>query len=111
MRREHFEHVIAAAAHVADEDEVVVVGSQAILGSRPDAPETLLRSIEADLYPLRHPENADAIDGALGDGSPFHRTFGYYAHGVALDELERRIDDLPVDPAHREHIRTLLATS
>ena len=28
------------------------------------------------------PSKADLIDGALGDGSPFHRTFGYYAHGV-----------------------------
>jgi hypothetical protein len=25
---------------------------------------------------------ADAIDGALGDGSQFQRTYGYYAHGV-----------------------------
>jgi hypothetical protein len=33
MRREDFEHVIAAAAEVSGEREIVVIGSQAILGS------------------------------------------------------------------------------
>ena len=82
MRREEFEHVIAAAANVVGEDEFVVIGSQAILGSYPDAPESMLRSMEADIYPARSPAHADEIDGALGDGSNFHRSFGYYAHGV-----------------------------
>ena len=82
MRREEFEHVIAAAANVIGEDEFVVIGSQAILGSYPDAPESMLRSMEADIYPARSPAHADEIDGALGDGSNFHRSFGYYAHGV-----------------------------
>lgn len=38
--------------------------------------------MEADIYPLAEPGKADLIDGALGDGSPFHRSKGYYAHGV-----------------------------
>jgi hypothetical protein len=82
VRREDFEHVIAAAANVTGEDEFVVIGSQAVLGSFPTAPETMLRSMEADVYPLHRPEKADDIDGALGDGSQFEATFGYYAHGV-----------------------------
>jgi hypothetical protein len=82
MRRDEFEHVIAAAANVVNEDEFVVIGSQAILGPYPDAPQSLLRSIEADIYPAQNPTKAEAIDGALGDGSPFHRSYGYYAHGV-----------------------------
>jgi hypothetical protein len=82
VRREEFEHVIAAAAEASGEDELVVVGSQAILGRYPDAPESMLRSLEADVYPRQHPERADEIEGALGDGSWFHRTNGYYAHGV-----------------------------
>lgn len=82
MRRADFEHVVAAAANIVGEDELVVIGSQAVLGSHPDAPASLLRSLEADLYPLTAPEKADLIDGALGDGSPFHRSYGYYAHGV-----------------------------
>ena len=82
MRRADLEHVIRAAADVAREDDIVVIGSQAILGQLPDAPDALLLSQEADVYPRAHPEHAEAIDGALGDGSPFHAAFGYYAHGV-----------------------------
>jgi uncharacterized nucleotidyltransferase DUF6036 len=82
LRREDFEHVIAAAANVTREDEFVVIGSQAILGTYPAAPAAMLRSLEADLFPMHRPDGADEIDGTLGDGSQFHRTFGYYAHGV-----------------------------
>lgn len=82
MRRADLEHLIGAAANVIGQDEFVVIGSQAILGSHPQAPENMLRSLEADIYPLHNPAQADAIDGALGDGSQFQRTFGYYAHGV-----------------------------
>jgi hypothetical protein len=40
-------------------------------------------SIEADVFTLRSPTDADLIEGSIGEGSPFHQTFGYYAHGVA----------------------------
>ena len=81
MNRGEIEHVIRAAAAVTD-DEIVVIGSQAILGQIREPPESLLESMEADLYPLHAPERAIEIDGALGDGSQFHEQFGYYAHGV-----------------------------
>ena len=74
--------MIAAAASVTEEDDLVVIGSQAILGSVPNPPEPLLQSMEVDVYPRRSPEKADLIDGALGDGSIFHAQYGYYAHGV-----------------------------
>lgn len=82
MRRAQLEHIIRAAAQIADELDIVIVGSQAILGQFPDAPESMLVSQEADVFPRDHPDRADEIDGALGDGSQFHATFGYYAHGV-----------------------------
>lgn len=82
MRRADLEHVIAAAANLLGEDAFVVIGSQAILGSCPNAPEALLRSMEVDLFPMDNPERAIEIDCALGDGSAFHEAFGYYAHGV-----------------------------
>ncbi|MEO6847716.1 MAG: DUF6036 family nucleotidyltransferase [Chthoniobacterales bacterium] len=65
------------------EKEFVVIGSQAILAKFPNPPRILTRSIEADIYPLNAPEKSDAIDGAIGEMSQFHETFGYYAHGVA----------------------------
>ncbi|HEV8239390.1 MAG TPA: hypothetical protein VGS57_08495 [Thermoanaerobaculia bacterium] len=82
MARDQLEHVIRAAAVLAEDDEIVVIDSQAILGQYPDAPDELLVSIEADVYPRHHVDRADLIDGSIGEGSPFHDTFGYYAHGV-----------------------------
>ena len=82
MRRTELEHVIRAAAAVAEDEEIVVIGSQAILGQFPDAPDSLLISREADVYPRNHPERGDEIDGSLGDGSYFDSSYGYYAHAV-----------------------------
>ncbi|HKP63979.1 MAG TPA: DUF6036 family nucleotidyltransferase [Polyangiales bacterium] len=82
MTRQQLEHLIRAAATIADDDELVVIGSQSILGAYPVAPPELLVSVEADLYPKNHPERADLIDGTIGELSPFHETYGYYAQGV-----------------------------
>lgn len=60
----------------------MIIGSQSILGQFPDAPASLLVSIEADVYPLARPERADLVDGSIGEGSQFHAQFGYYAQGV-----------------------------
>ena len=85
MTRAQLEHLIRAAATIADDDEIIVIGSQAVLGQFPQAPPTLLVSIGADLYPRHHPERAELIDGSIGELSPFHETFGYYAQGVGED--------------------------
>ena len=85
MRRDQLEHILRAAGVVADEDVLIVVGSQAILASYPDPPEELTFSAEADLYPRDAPEKADLITGSLGEFSLFHETFGYHADGVSPD--------------------------
>jgi hypothetical protein len=82
MTRLQLEHIIRAAASLADDQEIVVVGSQSILGAHPNAPAALLVSMEADVYPKNHPERSDLVDGSIGELSPFHDTFGYYARGV-----------------------------
>jgi hypothetical protein len=82
MRRAELEHLIRAAATIADDDELIVIGSQAVLGQFPDAPAVLCVSTEADIYPKNHPERWDLIDGSIGELSPFHETYGYYAQGV-----------------------------
>ena len=81
MTREEFEHVIKAAADIV-KDEIVVIGSQAVLAQYPNAPASLLRSLEVDVFPRSEPQRADEIDGAIGEGSRFYETYGYYAHGV-----------------------------
>lgn len=82
VKRAQLEHIVRAAGDIADDDEIIVVGSQAILGQYPDAPAELLVSNEADVYPKNKPERSDLIDGSIGEGSPFHDLYGYYAQGV-----------------------------
>ena len=82
MKRSELEHLIRAAGSIADDSEIVVIGSQSILGQFPNAPAPLLVSAEADLFPLHRPELADLVDGSIGEGSPFHELYGYYAQGV-----------------------------
>ena len=82
MRRSELEHIIRASGAIAQDDEIIIIGSQAILGQFPDAPVRLLTSMETDVYPRNKPALADKVDGAIGEGSPFHEKFGYYAQGV-----------------------------
>jgi hypothetical protein len=85
MQRQQLEHIIRAATGITGAKEFVIIGSQAVLGQFPNSPDELLVSIEADLFSLRNTTDADLIDGSIGEGSPFHQTFGYYAHGVAVE--------------------------
>jgi len=82
MKRSELEHLIRAAGAIAQDREIVIIGSQSILGQFPNAPGILSISAEADVFPLNRPERADLIDGAIGEGSRFHEEFGYYAQGV-----------------------------
>jgi Nucleotidyltransferase of unknown function (DUF6036) len=85
MKRSELEHIVRAAGSIADDSEIIVIGSQSILGQFPNAPSTLLASSEADVYPRNRPELAELIDGSIGEGSAFHELYGYYAQGVGED--------------------------
>jgi hypothetical protein len=85
MQRHQLEHIVRAAAGITGAPEFVIIGSQAVLGQFPEAPDDLLVSMEADLFSLRSQDDSDLVDGSIGEGSPFHQTFGYYAHGVGED--------------------------
>ena len=85
MNRSQLEHVIRAAATIAGDTEIVVIGSQAILGRHPEAPAELLVSADVDVYPRNHPERADLVEGSIGELSPFHETYGYYAQAVGAE--------------------------
>ncbi len=82
MNRPQLEHILRASAAITGADRFVIIGSQAILGQFPSPPAELVVSVEADVFSLRSPQDAELIDGSIGEASPFHRTFGYYAHGV-----------------------------
>lgn len=61
----------------------MVIGSQAIHAQSMKLPPIAFQSLEADVYPRNRTERADEIDAAIGELSQFHRTYGYYAHGIA----------------------------
>lgn len=87
MRRIQLEHILRAASAIADDPDVLVIGSQSILGefSDEDLPAQAIASIEADVTFLDDPtgRKADLVDGAIGELSMFHDSFGYYAQGVS----------------------------
>jgi len=85
MRYDQLEHAILAACDVSGDTELLVFGSQAILGSCPDAPESLRASVEVDIQPKNRPEMTDDVDGALGQDSQFHATHGFYVHGISIE--------------------------
>lgn len=83
MQKADLEHIIRAAADVTNEYEIIIVGSQSILGSIAHPPEVCTMSAEADVLPMNDEKRlSDLVDGNLGEGSLFHETYGYYAQGV-----------------------------
>lgn len=89
MKADQLEHVLRASADIIGRSDFLVIGSAAILASFPDEglPIEATRSDEADLAPYDDPDGseADRIDGAIGEGSPFHTLHGYYAQGVGFE--------------------------
>ena len=85
MTREELEHAIRAACDLTQDTEVIVFGSQAILGQYRDAPNALRQSAEADIAPRHAIDKVDLIDAVLGEDSMFHRTHGFYVHGVPIE--------------------------
>ena len=83
MTYEQLKHAIRAACDVSGDTELLVFGSQAILGTWPDAPEGVRASIEVDMQAKNLPENTIFIDASLGEESQFHSTHGFYVHGVS----------------------------
>ena len=91
MRRDQLEHAIRAACQIARQLEVIIVGSQAILGTYPEdeLPRLATRSLEIDVLPITDDNNetirlADLIVGAAGEFSAFEQLHGFSIDGVDL---------------------------
>jgi len=103
MNRQEFEHIVRACANATDVHEFLIIGSQSILGSVPDAPRELRVSMELDVCPLPFTESAAAmIDGNIGELTRFHETFRIYAHAVGPEtatlpaDFEGRLIELQI---------------
>jgi hypothetical protein len=90
MRRADLEHAIRAATQIIAADQIIVIGSQSILGSygEDELPPEATMSIEVDMAPLNDDDAgalATRIDGAIGELSLFHETYGFYVQGVGRE--------------------------
>ena len=88
MTREELAHILRAAARIADDPRILVIGSQAILAAYSEEvlPAPSWMSMEADIAFLDDPDavKADLVDGAIGELSGFHELNAYYAQGVEV---------------------------
>ena len=92
MRRDQLEHAIRTACQIIHQPEVIVVGSQAILGTYDESqlPAAATMSIEVDILPIADSNDetarlADLIEGVAGEFSPFEELHGFSIDGVDLD--------------------------
>ncbi len=86
MKRSELSHVLRAACEIVHDPNILVIGSQSILGSfsEEQLPPDATMSIEADVAFFDDPggTKADRVDGAIGELSPFHEHHGIYGQGV-----------------------------
>ncbi|MDQ2707387.1 MAG: hypothetical protein M3Z25_07015 [Actinomycetota bacterium] len=88
MNREQMAHVLRAACGIVNDPNILVIGSQSLLASydEEELPDAATASMEVDLAYFDDPDDskADMIDGAIGELSLFHESFGFYAQGVSV---------------------------
>lgn len=88
MTRDQLAHVLRTVARLCGEPEILVIGSQSILGSYPEnvLPPEATGSMEVDTAFFDDPDGAkaDDVDVNLGEFSEFHDEFGYYPQGVSV---------------------------
>lgn len=91
MRRSQLEHAIRTACQIIEAPEVVVVGSQAILGtySEEDLPTEATMSMEVDVLPIADDEDevirlGDLIEEVAGELSIFESAHGFSIDGVDM---------------------------
>ncbi len=92
MRRDQLEHAIRTACQIIGKPEVIVVGSQSILGTfREDQlPPDATMSGEIDILPIADDSAeiarlADLLEGVAGEFSPFEELHGFSIDGVDLE--------------------------
>jgi len=97
MRRDQLEHAIRASCQILGRDEVIVVGSQAILGTYDEEqlPADATMSLEVDILPISTDAKetarmADQLEGVAGEFSTFEDT-----HGFSIDGVDLRTATLP----------------
>ena len=81
MKKQDVDHVLRAAGEITGEKQFVIIGSQALHGKFPDVADDIVRSVEVDLIAKKNANRTEWLN-AIGQDSPFHETYGYYADPV-----------------------------
>ena len=89
MKKYQLDHVLRAAGRITGERQFVIIGSQSLHGKYPDVPDDIVQSAEVDLIAKGNVERTEWLN-AIGQNSPFHEEFGYYA-----DPVDERTATLP----------------
>lgn len=88
MLRSQLAHILRAASRIVPGEEILVIGSQSILGSldegRLPLAATLSREADVAFWNDADESKSDLLDGAIGELSQFDETFGYYGQGVSI---------------------------
>jgi hypothetical protein len=90
LKRSQFDRIIRSVAQITQEPDVLVIGSQAILGSHPDLlDDRVVGSMDLDVSPLDGSDrHLHEISGVLGELTLFQNSNGgAYADSVAAAEL------------------------
>ncbi len=92
MKRSHLFALFEQAQKLSEHQDFVVVGSLAILGTQDEGelPADMCMSVDIDCYTKADPSRILDLQGALGEGSVFHRAHGYY-----LDPVSPSLPSLP----------------
>ena len=81
MKKQQLDHVLRAAGRITGERKFVIIGRQSLHGTHPDLADELVRSAEVDLIAKGDARRTEWLN-AIGQDSPFHEEFGYYADPV-----------------------------
>lgn len=81
MKKQQLDHVLRAAGRITGENRFLVIGSQSLHGKYPDLPDDIAFSAEVDLIAGEHIDRTEWLN-VIGQDSPFHESFGYYADPV-----------------------------
>jgi hypothetical protein len=89
MRRDQLEHAIRTACQIIGRPEVIVVGSQSILGTFREDQLPTDATMSVEILPIADDNSeterlADLIEGVAGEFSPFEELHGFSIDGVDL---------------------------
>lgn len=88
MTRDQLADVLSCVSRIAQTRDVLVYGSQSILGSysENELPPEATGSMEVDIIFFDDPDydKSSLVDAAIGELSDFHNEYGYYPQGVSI---------------------------